>query len=77
MTKYQTSPRFVPLSYAESTRFLGVCYLHAAAEAITLVRVHKLETKGREVSLLGEPPMQRARRPTKRSRSAEGIAIPQ
>jgi hypothetical protein len=30
-------------------------FLHAAAEAIALVRTHKLETKGRDVSLLGEP----------------------
>jgi hypothetical protein len=44
-------------------------FLHAAAEAIALVRTHKLDTKGRDVSLLGEPPMPRARRPTKRSRS--------
>jgi len=44
-------------------------FLHAAAEAIALVRTHKLETKGRDVSLLGEPPPRRGR-PTKRSQSA-------
>ena len=63
---------FEDMKYLHQTHFL-----HAAAEAIALVRAHKLETKGREVSLFGEPSMQRARRPTKRSRSAEGMAIPQ
>jgi hypothetical protein len=43
-------------------------FLRAAAEAIELVRTHRLETMGRDVSLLGESPP-RAGRPTKRSGS--------
>lgn len=30
-------------------------FLHAAAQAIASIRTRKLETKGRDVSLLGEP----------------------
>jgi hypothetical protein len=42
-------------------------FLHAAAEAIELVRTHRLETMGRDVSFLVEPPPRRDRA-TKRSR---------